>query len=146
MKEEKLKYIYSKYDNINKPNFKRKDSKQTKVILLIKDYFNHHSLLTKDKFNEFLTFIDLKSIWSTKEEQNILWNSLLSYSSNKISIDYNAAMKGILENQKSLYLYLENAQIQIIQEILIFFISPEDIHLSPFLSLGYPAEKIFLLS
>ena len=101
MKEEKFKYIYSKYDNINKPNFKRKDSKQTKVILLIKDYFNHHSLLTKDKFNEFLTFIDLKSIWSTKEEQNILWNSLLSYSSNKISIDYNAAMKGLIDLFKS---------------------------------------------
>ena len=101
MKEEKFKYIYSKYDNISKPNFKRKDSKQTKVILLIKDYFNHHSLLTKDKFNEFLTFIDLKSIWSTKEEQNILWNSLLSYSSNKISIDYNAAMKGLIDLFKS---------------------------------------------
>jgi hypothetical protein len=97
MKEDKIKLIYSKYDNINKSNNKRKDSKQAKALLLIKDYFNHHSLLTKDRFNEFLIYIDLKSIWTTKEEQNFLWNSLLSYSSDKITLDYNAALKGILD-------------------------------------------------
>ena len=93
MKEKDLKKIYLKFDNIN--SIKKKDSKQAKALMLIKDYFNKHSLLTKDKFNEFLIFIDLKSIWSTKEEQNFLWNSLLSYSSNKKSLDYSAALKGI---------------------------------------------------
>jgi hypothetical protein len=97
MKEGKIKYIHSKYDNVNKPTFKRKDSKQTKVILLIKDYFSKHKSLTKDKFDEFLIFIDLKSIWYTEEEQNILWKSLLSYSINKTFINYEAAFKGIMD-------------------------------------------------
>ena len=96
MKEETIKYIYSKYDNSNK-SFKRKDSKQTKVILLIKDYFSKNKSLSREKFDEFLIFIDLKSIWSTKEEQNILWKSLLSYSINKTIINYEAAFKGIMD-------------------------------------------------
>ena len=97
MKKEKNKTIYTKNDNVNKYNFKKKDSKQTKVILLIKDYFKKYNTISKDQFDEFLKFIELKSIWSKKEEQNYLWKLLLSYSKNKTSIDYNAAFKGISE-------------------------------------------------
>ena len=101
MKEETINFIYSKNDNITKYNHKRKDSKQAKVLLLLEEYFNNNNELTKDKFDEFLIFIDLKSIWYTKEEQNILWNSILLYSNNKTSIDYDAALKGIMDLFKS---------------------------------------------
>ena len=87
----------SKYENINKKIFKRKDSKQTKVSLLIKDYFKKNKSLTRDKFDKFLDFIELKTIWNKKEEQNILWNSILLYSTNKKSINYDAAFKGIMD-------------------------------------------------
>ena len=70
-------------------------------MLLIKDYFNNHTSLTKDKFEEFLIFIDLKTIWYTKEEQNVLWESILSYSQNKNEILYDAAFKGIMDLFKS---------------------------------------------
>ena len=101
MNDEKIKYFYSKNDNPNKVNFKRKDSKQTKVILLLKDYFQKHNLLTKDKFDEFLKFIDLKTIWKTKQEQIYLWSSLITYSKSKTSINYESALKGIMELFKS---------------------------------------------
>ena len=101
MKEETINFIYSKNDNITKYNNKRKDSKQFKVLLLLEEYFNNNNQLTKDKFDEFLIFIDLKSIWYTKEEQNILWNSILLYSANKTSIDYDTALKGIMDLFKS---------------------------------------------
>ena len=100
MKEEKLRYILSKY-NPNKYTFKKKDSKQTKVILLIKDYFQNHTLLTKDKFDDFLKFIELKTIWRTKQEQMILWNSIISYSKNKTAVNYDTVLKGIMEFFKS---------------------------------------------
>ena len=87
----------SKYENFNKKIFKRKDSKQTKVSLLIKDYFKKTKSLTRDKFDKFLDFIELKTIWNKKEEQNILWNSILKYSTNKKSINYDAAFKGIMD-------------------------------------------------
>ena len=94
-KEEKINFKYNKY---NRYTFKRKDSKQTKVTLLIKDYFNNHTSLTKDKFDEFLIFIDLKSIWKKEEEQDILWDVILSYSKNKNGeVNYDAAFKGIME-------------------------------------------------
>ena len=89
--------MYTKYENTHKKNFKRKDSKQAKVSLLIKDYFKDHKSITKDEFDNFLTFIELKTIWYTKEEQNILWNSILSYSINKKAIDYDATFKGIMD-------------------------------------------------
>ena len=97
MKVEKGIKAYSKYDNNIKHNFKRKDSKQTKVTLLIKDYFKSHNSLTKEQFDDFLKFIDLKSIWYTKEEQNILWNSIISNSKNKFAINYDSAFKGIMD-------------------------------------------------
>ena len=100
MKEEKLRYILSKY-NPNKITFKKRDSKQTKVILLMKDYFQSHDLLTKDKFDDFLKFIDLKTIWRTRQEQMILWNSIISYSKNKNAVNYDAALKGITDFFKS---------------------------------------------
>ena len=87
----------SKYENINKKIFKRKDSKQTKVSLLIKDYFKKNQSLTRDKFDKFLEFIELKTIWNKKEEQNILWNSILLYSTNKKYLNYDAAFKGIMD-------------------------------------------------
>ena len=101
MEDGKIKNIYSKNDNPNKYIFKRKDSKETKVIMLIKDYFKNNRVLTKDKFDEFLQFIDLKTIWKTKQEQNILWNSIISYSKNKNSINYESTLKGIMELFKS---------------------------------------------
>ena len=44
-----------------------------------------------------MDFIKLKTIWNKKEEQNILWNSILSYSTNKKSINYDAVFKGIMD-------------------------------------------------
>ena len=97
MKEEEINLSCSNNNNSHKYNYKRKNSKQSKVLMLLKDYFNNNKVINKDKFDEFLIFIDLKSIWYTKKEQNILWNSILLYSDNKNSIDYDAAFKGIMD-------------------------------------------------
>ena len=105
--------MYTKYENTHKKNFKRKDSKQAKVSLLIKDYFKDHKSITKDEFDNFLTFIELKTIWYTKEEQNILWNSILSYSTNKKAIDYEATIKGIMD------LFKEDEKKKKINQIII---------------------------
>ena len=97
MKQKRDENILSKYENCNDFNFKRKDSKESKVISCIKEYFTTNKTLTRDKFDEFLIFIDLKSIWSTEDEQNILWNSIIQNSPNKKYIDYESALRGILE-------------------------------------------------
>ena len=82
--------------NYPRKSFKRKDSKQTKVVLLIKEYFTTNNEITRNKFDDFLKFIELKSIWCTEEEQDVLWNSIIA-KKNKTSIDYETALKGIME-------------------------------------------------
>ena len=96
MKDEKDNYLL-RYENceFNFRTFKRKDSKESKTISKLKEYFSRHKILTKDKFDDFLKFIDLKSIWSTEKDQNILWDSITENSSNNNSISYEIALKSI---------------------------------------------------
>ena len=96
MKDEKDNYLL-RYENgeFNFRTFKRKDSKESKTISKIKEYFSGHKILTKDKFDDFLKFIDLKSIWSAENEQNILWDIITKNSSNKNFINYELALKSI---------------------------------------------------
>ena len=99
LRERRKKVCFTKNDfNRKSPlkTFKRKDSKQAKSISLIDEYFKKNDKLTRDKFDDFLTFIELKSIWSKELEQNILWNSMIG-KSNKTSIDYETALRGIME-------------------------------------------------
>ena len=99
MKVNKNKYNSSNNDitkNYPPKSFKRKDSKQTKVVLLIKEYFTTNNEITRNKFDDFLKFIELKSIWCTEKEQDVLWDSIIE-KKNKTSIDYETALKGILE-------------------------------------------------
>ena len=96
MKDEKDNYLL-RYENreFNFRTFKRKDSKESKTISKLKEYFSKHKILTKDKFDDFLKFIDLKSIWSTENDQNILWDSIIENSSNNNFINYEIALKSI---------------------------------------------------
>lgn len=96
MKNENDNYLL-RYENreYNFRTFKRKDSKESKTISKIKEYFSGHKILTKDKFDDFLKFIDLKSIWTAEDEQNILWDSITKNSSNKNFINYEIALKSI---------------------------------------------------
>ena len=80
---------------INTPN--KGESKKSKVKINIKEYFNKNKQLKKEDFDSFLSFIGLRDIWSDEEEQNILWESMLSKAKNKECIDYDAALDGINE-------------------------------------------------
>ena len=99
LRERKKKVCFTKNELNRKSPLKtyhRKDSKQERSISLIDEYFKTNEKLTRDKFDDFLKFIELKSIWSKELEQNILWNSLIG-KSNKTSIDYETALKGIMD-------------------------------------------------
>ena len=80
-KEDKL--IYKKY------------SKENETKIKIKEYFDINKSLTKNNFNDFLNYIGLGQIWSTEDEQKILWNKVAMYSVDKNNIDYEAALCGI---------------------------------------------------
>ena len=96
MKNEKENYLL-RYDNreFNFRTFKRKDSKESITISKIKEYFSGHKTLTRDKFDDFLKFIELKSIWSSENDQNILWDEITRNSPNKNNISYDIALKSI---------------------------------------------------
>lgn len=72
-------------------------SKKDKVKAKIKEYFENKNQLIKTEFDSFLTFIGLKDIWSTKEEQKFLWESIENKAKNKEYIDHNAALESIIE-------------------------------------------------
>ena len=73
----------------------KKDSKQNETKIKIKEYFDINKSLTKNNFNNFLNYIGLGQIWSTDDEQNILWDKVAMYSVDKKNIDYEAALCGI---------------------------------------------------
>ena len=73
----------------------KKDSKQNETKIKIKEYFDINKSLTKNNFNNFLNYIGLGQIWSTDDEQNILWDKVSMYSVDKKNIDYEAALCGI---------------------------------------------------
>ena len=73
----------------------KKDSKENETKTKIKEYFDINKSLTKNNFNNFLNYIGLGQIWSTDDEQNILWDKVAMYSVDKKNIDYEAALCGI---------------------------------------------------
>ena len=73
----------------------KKDSKENETKTKIKEYFDINKSLTKNNFNDFLNYIGLGQIWSTEDEQKILWNKVAMYSVDKNNIDYEAALCGI---------------------------------------------------
>ena len=91
--------ISSNINNINDNSLintqNKGESKKSKVKINIKEYFNKNKQLKKEDFDSFLSFIGLREIWSDEEEQNILWESILSKAKNKDCIDYDAALEGI---------------------------------------------------
>ena len=73
----------------------KKDSKENETKIKIKEYFDINKSLAKNNFNNFLNYIGLGQIWSTEDEQNILWDKVAMYSVDKKNIDYEAALCGI---------------------------------------------------
>ena len=73
----------------------KKDSKENETKIKIKEYFDINKSLAKNNFNNFLNYIGLGQIWSTEDEQNILWDKVTMYSVDKKNIDYEAALCGI---------------------------------------------------
>ena len=71
------------------------NSKESKVKLKLKEYFSINKVLIHENFNKFLEFIGLKEIWSTENEQKILWESISTKSRDKNKIDYDSALIGI---------------------------------------------------
>ena len=70
-------------------------SKKDKVKIKIKEYFKKENQLIKENFDSFLSFIGLKEIWSTEEEQKVLWESIINKAKNKENVDYDATLEGI---------------------------------------------------
>ena len=70
-------------------------SKEDKVRIKIKEYFKKENQLIKENFDSFLSFIGLKEIWSTEEEQKVLWESIISKAKDKENINYEATLEGI---------------------------------------------------
>lgn len=86
------------FSSFGQPKFSPdRDTKESKTKLNVKEYFNTHASLKKENFDHFLTFIGLKDIWKTKEEQKILWDSIVRNASDKNKIDYQATLKRICE-------------------------------------------------
>jgi hypothetical protein len=73
----------------------KKDSKENETKTKIKEYFDINNSLTKNNFNDFLNYIGLGQIWSTEDEQKILWSKVAMYSVDKKNIDFEAALCGI---------------------------------------------------
>ena len=77
--------------NKSKNNLSRKD----KAKLLIKEYFEKNIYLTQDNFDSFLSFIGIKDIWDSKEDQNCLWELIKNKAKDKENIDYDSTMETI---------------------------------------------------
>ena len=73
-------------------NLSRKD----KAKILIKDYFEKNIYLTKDNFDSFLSFIGIKDIWDSKEDQNCLWELIKNKAKDKENIDCDSTMETII--------------------------------------------------
>ena len=79
-------------NNKHSNNLSRKD----KTKLLIKEYFEKNTYLIKDNFDSFLSYIGLKDIWDSEEDQNFLWDLIKNKAKNKENIDYNSALETII--------------------------------------------------
>ena len=79
-------------ENILNENNLNNNSKETTAKLKIKEYFINNKVLTYEKFNEFLEYIGIREIWSTEQEQNLLWDSIISNSKDKNNIDYDSVI------------------------------------------------------
>ena len=90
-----IKYDTSLLSNNNSPP--SKNSKENQIKENIRKYFNEHQSLTLQNFDNFLEYIGLKEIWSSEDEQAILWDSIKSYAVDKKNIDYNSALNGIMD-------------------------------------------------
>ena len=75
----------------------KNESKQNIVKVKIKEYFSKNKQLNKSDFSKFISFIGLSDIWSSEQEQIILWQSIINKAKNKDNIDCNAALSGICE-------------------------------------------------
>ena len=69
-----------------------KNSKETTAKLKIKEYFINNKTLTHNKFNEFLEYIGIREIWSTEQEQNLLWDSIIANAKDKNNINYDSVI------------------------------------------------------
>lgn len=84
-----------KENNLNEDNLNNNNSKENKVKIKLKEYFTKNKVLIHKNFNQFLEFIGLKEIWSTKKEQNFLWETITAYAKDKKNIEYDATLLGI---------------------------------------------------
>ena len=82
------------FEDINYNNDK-KQNKESEIRTKIKEYFSLNNSLTENKFFNFLKYIGLDDIWSTENEQKILWDKIAMYAVDKKNIDYQAALCGI---------------------------------------------------
>ena len=80
---------------LNTPN--KEDSKNNIIREKIKEYFNKNKQLNKNNFDSFLSFIGLKDIWPSEEEQMFFMQTIESKAKNKDNIDYEAALSGVNE-------------------------------------------------
>jgi len=72
-------------------------SRQEKAKSLIKEYFEKNIYLTQDNFDSFLSFIGLKDIWNSKEDQKYLWDSIKNKAKDKENIDHDSTLETIME-------------------------------------------------
>ena len=79
----------------NKNILNKQESKENITKLKIQEYFSKNKFLTKNNFQSFIEFIGLGEIWSTEADQNILWDTIISYSNDKENVEHEAALKGI---------------------------------------------------
>ena len=82
-----------KINNKNENNL----SRQEKAKSLIKEYFEKNIYLTQDNFDSFLSFIGLKDIWNSKEDQKYLWDSIKNKAKDKENIDHDSTLETIME-------------------------------------------------
>ena len=75
----------------------KNDTKQNNVKEKLKEYFSENKQLNKKDFNSFLSFIGLSDIWSSEQEQIILWESISNKAKDKNNIDYDATLAAICE-------------------------------------------------
>ena len=82
-------------NNIKNSEFEKKESKESKVKKNVYEYFAKNKILKKDDFDSFLSYIGLREIWSTKDEQDILWDAIAANAKDKNNIKYEDVLAGI---------------------------------------------------
>ena len=83
------------YDFEDNNNIEKKQNKESEIRAKIKEYFSLNNSLIKQEFFNFLKYIGLDEIWTTENEQKILWDKIAMYAVDKKNIDYQAALCGI---------------------------------------------------